>query len=192
VGEDGAAGWRDIDALAALVGHYGWLEWRLFELTGAWAARPEGDAEVRVWNAAAARRHGELATRWAERLPVRAGVDGGALVRPPSAELATALERLGALDDAGAATAVLVSTVLPRAGGLYRAHLEAASPVSEAPVAEVLVDAHRIATGETRSGRAVVRNVGDGGEGAAQVAELVTVFERVFDNARVFPAVRAS
>jgi len=192
VGEDATAGWRGIDALGALVGHYGWLEWRLFELTGAQAARPEGEAELRVWHAAAARRHGELATRWAERLPVRAGVDAGALVRPPSAELADALERLDALDDAGAATAVLVSTVLPRAAELYRAHLEVASPVREGSVAEVLVDAHRIAAGEAGSGRTLVRNLGDGPHNAVQVAELVTVFERVFDNKRVFPAVRAS
>ena len=86
-----AAGWRGIDELAALVGHYGWLEARLFELTGRWATAPAGDGaapdgradELRVWCAAASRRHGELAAHWAQRLPVRAGVDAGALVVAP-------------------------------------------------------------------------------------------------------------
>jgi hypothetical protein len=185
-------GWRGIDALAALVGHYAWLEWRTFEVTGAWAAQREGDAAVRVWCAAAARRHGELATRWAERLPVRAGVDAGALVQPPSGEVADALEQLGALDDVGAGTAVLVLGVLPRLGDLYRSHLVTASPVREGAVAEVLADASRIALGETRSGGIVVRNLGDGIDLASSPGDLVTVFERVFDNLRVFPAVRAS
>ena len=93
--------------------------------------------------------------RWAERLPVRAGVDAGTLVRAPSAELAGALDRLGALADAGAARGVLVSAVLPWLGAVYRAHLEAASAVSEAPVAEVLVDAGRTALAEARSGRSL-------------------------------------
>ena len=195
--EDGAeAGepeaWRDIDALAALVGSYGWLECRLFEVVGAWAARAEGDAALRVWCATTARRHGELAARWAERLPVRAGVDADALVRPPSADWADAFERLAALADVAAGTAVLVSAVLPRLGELYRAHLETASAVREAAVAEVLADASRIAAGEARSGHFVVRNFGDGIDPAAPAAHLVTVFERFFDNLRVFPAVRAS
>jgi hypothetical protein len=189
-GQDG--GWRGIDVLATLVGHYAWLEWRLFAITGAWAARGDGDAAVRVWCAAASRRHGQLATRWAECLPVRAGVDAGALVRPPSEELADALERLGALEDGVVATTTLVLGVLPRLADLYGSHLATASPVSEAAVAEVLSDAGRIAVGETRSGRFVVRNLGDGIDPAAAPNDLVTVFERVFDNLRVFPAVRAS
>jgi hypothetical protein len=192
VAEDEAAGWRGIDALAALVGHYAWLEWRIFELTGAWAARPSGDAELHVWCAAVARRHGDLATRWSERLPARAGVDAGALVRTPSPELAAALERLGGLADTGVALGVLVATVLPWLGKIYGAHLEMASPVHEAPVAEVLVESRRNAVGETRSGRSVVRNLGDEAERAARTADLVTDFEQVFDNVCVFPAVPAS
>jgi hypothetical protein len=193
VAEEGQdASWRGIDALAVLVGYYGWFEWRLFEVAGAWAARSEGEAATRVWCAATARRHGELARRWAERLPVRAGVDAGALVRPPSDELAGAFERLGALDEVGVGTAVLVSTVLPRLAEVYRAHLATASPVREAAVAEVLSDAQRIAAGEASSERFVVRNLGDGIGPAARAGDLVTVFERAFDNLRVFPAVRAS
>ncbi len=190
--EDELAGWRGIDALAALVGHYGWLEWRIFELTGDWAARPGGDAELQVWCAAVARRHGDLSTRWAERLPVRAGVDAGALVRAPAPEVATALDRLGDLADAAEALGVLVATVLPWLAGIYGAHLETASPVREAPVAEVLVESRRNALGETWSGRSVVRNLGDRAARAARAEDLVTDFEQAFNNSYVFPAVPAS
>jgi hypothetical protein len=192
VPEDGPAGWRSIDALAALVGHYGWLEWRLFVLTGEWAARPGGDAEVQVWCAAAARRHGDLATRWAERLPVRAGVEAGALVRAPSPQVASAIDRLSGLADTGVALGVLVATVLPKLGEIYGAHLETASPVREAAVAEVLVESRRNALGETWSGRSVVRNLGDRAARGARAADLVTDFEQAFDNFYVFPAVPAS
>jgi hypothetical protein len=106
--------------------------------------------------------------------------------------LAAALEGLGEFDDAGAALGVLVSTVLPWLGEIYGAHLETASPVREAPVAEVLVESRRNVLGETRSGRSVVHKLGVGAEGAARAADLVMDFEQVFDNARVFPAVRLS
>jgi hypothetical protein len=187
-----AAGWRRIEALAELVGHYGWLEWRIFALTGAWATRPGADPEFAVWCAATARRHGDLSTRWAERLPLRAGVDAGALVRASSPELAVAFDRLGGLDDTGVALGVLVGAVLPGLAAIYESHLETASPVREATVAEVLVESRRIALGEARSGMSVVRNLGDEAGRAARAADLVTDFEQVFDNFCVFPAVPSS
>jgi hypothetical protein len=185
-------GWRGIDALAAAVGHYGWLEWRLFEVTGAWGTRRGGAPEVVMWCAAAARRHGDLATRWADRLPVRAGVDAGDLVRPHSTELADALGRLADLADLAVGTAVLVAAVLPGLARVYGADLTTVSPVREAPVAEILLLARRTALGETRSGASVVRNFGDGIELASRAGDLVTVFEQVFDQMCVFPAVRTS
>jgi hypothetical protein len=78
--------WRGIDALGETVGGYCWLEHRLFEVTGSWAvAKSETaiPAEMRVFFAALSRRHGSLAERWSARLPVRAGVDASALVKPP-------------------------------------------------------------------------------------------------------------
>ncbi len=76
-----AVAWRGIDELAGLVGAYCWVEHRLFEVTGAWASVPEAggasidsaDAELRVWCAATAQRHGALAGRWAERFSCSAG-----------------------------------------------------------------------------------------------------------------------
>jgi hypothetical protein len=208
VAEDSSA-WRDIGALAALVGHYAWLEEQIFTLTGAWASgtgvnstgvrstdeSPEGAAlvaEAQVWSAAASRRHGLLATRWVERLPVRAGVDAAALVRAPSDDLAAAFAALGQVDDAPAGAAVLAGTVLPWLGGIYLAHLQVASAVTESSVAEVLLEARRIGVADTTGGQSIVRNLGDESELRTRTGDLVTQFAQIVDTLCVFPAVPTS
>ncbi len=197
------AGWRGIDALAALVGSHAWLEGALFELTGNWATRtrtaPDAsdgsraeEDELAVWCAAVARRHGELAGRFAERLPLRAGVDAPALVRVPGDGLAEALERIAALDELAVGVGVLVAGVLPWVDRRYRAHLATASAVNEASVAEVLVEARRTVLGEIRGGRSVGQTLRDDRERALRVGSEVTLFDQMTANARVFPAVRPS
>jgi hypothetical protein len=191
---DVAPPWRRIDELAELVGVYCWVERRIFELSGAWAAGPRAledpsaRGELRVWCAAASRRHGELAARWAERLPVRAGVDRVELVRPPPGPLAGALEALATEPDGMVHFGALVETVLPRLQGVYEAHLHAGSPVSEGSVLEVLVEARRELAGEIRGGRALLGPPGSSEAGQRLRQEI----ERAFDATGVFPAVRPS
>ncbi len=192
------AGWRGIDDLAALVGHYGWLEGRLFELTGRWATAPARDGaapdaladELRVWCAAASRRHGELAAHWAQRLPMRAGVDAGALVVAPEGPLGEAMDGLEAEAELGDGVAVLVGTVLPWVGETYARHAAAASPVSEAPVLEVLMEARRAVEGEIRGGRSLLER---GGTGPLVTARTnVTILSQPFEEISVLPAVHPS
>jgi hypothetical protein len=184
--------WRDIGELGALVGHYAWLEEQLFELTGAWASGELHHAESQVWCAAVSRHHGMLAARWAERLPVRAGVDAGALIRAPSEGLADAFAALSEVDDVSVGVAVVARSVLPWLGETYLAHHRVASAVSEAPVSEVLMEARRIITAETTGGQSVVRNLGDESELQSSTGDLVTYFARITDKWCVFPAVRTS
>ncbi len=143
------------------MGAYCWTEELVFGLTGSWATGPGeaaagAAAEARVWCAAASRRHGELAGRWACRLPVRAGVDASALVAAPPGPLANAFAELVAEPDVLVGIAALVEVVLPGLDAVYAAHLGSASPVSEAPVMEVLVEARREVGAEIRGGRTVV------------------------------------
>ncbi len=192
------AGWRGIDELAALVGHYCWLEGRLFELTGLWATAPARDGsepdaaadELRVWCAASSRRHGELAARWARRLPVRAGVDAGALVAAPSAALAEALVALEAGVEPGDGVAVLVGTVLPWVDELYRRHAALALAVSEGPVQEVLAEARRALGGEIRGGRSLLGR--GGAEPFVTSRTIVTVLSQALEEICVLPAVHPS
>jgi hypothetical protein len=191
--------WRTIDELAGVVGAYCWLERRLFEVAGAWASEPgpaeaeadAGEAELRVWCAALARRHGDLAGRWAARLPVRAGVDAAALISAPGRPegLAEALDELAATKERAAGVAGLVETVLPWLGGVYAADLATASPVREGPVMEVLVEARREGSAEIRGGQSLLRRRPENGKPSRH---LGTTFERAFVASRVFPAVWAS
>jgi hypothetical protein len=192
---DEGVAWRTIDELASLVGAYCWFERRLFELTGRWATEPgpadEGEAELRVWCAALSRRRGDLATRWAERLPVRAGVDVAALVGAPEGPegLAQALDELAATKERDEGVGALVETVLPWVGGVYSSHLAAASPVREASVMEVLVEARRVGSAEIRGGQSLLRRLPEVGKPSRH---LGTTFKRAFERPSVFPAVRPS
>jgi hypothetical protein len=205
VGEADGAGRRTIQQLAALVGHYCWVEQRLFALTGAAATAPAlvagdpGEAECRVWFAASARRHGTLAARWAEHLPMRAGVDRDALVAPPPGGLPGLLDELAATatSDPARGLAGLVEGVLPALAATYGVHLEAASPVSEAPVMEGLVEARREVLGEIRGGVSLLEGLpagarGNGQPGSQGGAAFSGIVERAFDGFGVFPAVRPS
>jgi hypothetical protein len=190
-------GWRTIDELASVVGAYCWFERRLFEIAGGWASEPGPadadvrEAELRVWCAALARRHGDLAGRWAARLPVRAGVDVAALISAPERPegLAEALDELAATKERAAGVAGLVETVLPWVGGVYSAHLAVASPVREGSVLEVLVEARREGLAEIQGGQSLLRRLPEVGKPSRH---LGTTFERAFVDSRVFPAVWAS
>jgi hypothetical protein len=205
VGEADGATHRGMEELAELVGHYCWVEHQLFALTGAAASAPAvvagdpGEAECRVWFAAASHRHGARAARWAEHLPVRAGVDRDALVAPPAGDLPGLLEEISglAVHDPSRALAGLAEGVLPGLAATYGAHLEGASPVSEAPVMEGLVQARREILGEIRGGLTLLGGLprgatGNGEAGSAEMGELTSVVERAFDGFGVFPAVHPS
>jgi hypothetical protein len=187
--------WRGIDELAGLIGAYCWVENRIFELSGIWATgtsdRPWGGLEPaqRVWCAGVSRRHGLLAASWAERLPVRAGLDRGALVAAPSGPLAGGLDALATASDPRVGLAVLVEALLPRLQSVYGRHGQTASPVSEASVLEVLTGAHRGLAAEISGGRALLEGSADG---LTRDAALGRRIERAFDETDVFPAVHTS
>jgi hypothetical protein len=187
--------WRGIDELAELVGTYCWLENRIFEISGVWATAanvgPSGGLEpsLRVWCAGVSRRHGLLAVRWAERLPVRAGVDRTALATAPAGPLVGGLDGLADTADARVGVATMVETVLPRLQAVYGVHRQTGSPVSEGSVLEVLMAALRDLAAEIGGGRALL-------EGSAAVITrddaLKQALERAFAETGVFPAVPTS
>ncbi len=190
-----AVSWRGIDELARLVGAYCWVEQRIFTLTGAWASAPSEGAEtvsepaLRVWCAAVSGHHGALAGCWAERLPLRAGVDRAALVVAPGGLLSDALDALAGKPDLGERVGALAMSLLPGLGAIYGDHLRTATPVSEAPIMEVLAHAHRVLHAEIRDGRALVEGYPQAPAGVGQVGEIL---ERVFEGMTLFPAVHPS
>jgi hypothetical protein len=191
---------RPIDELAALVGGYCWVEGRLFEMTGVWAGAEGGRPGITVCGHELSSLHGDNATRWRERLPVRAGVDAGALVVAPPGWDAV----LGALADQPEPflqLSGLVDAVLPRLRSGYRDHLAGAAAVREAPVIAVLRLAgagleRAIALGNAclaRVSQAGLQGDNSDGELARKRAEFGQDLQRLFeDGFRIFPAARAS
>ncbi len=187
--------WRGIDELAGLIGAYCWVENRIFEISGAWATGASGNPgdglppALRVWCAGLSRRHGLLAARWAERLPVRAGVDRAALVCAPPGPLAEALLAVAAASDARVGVGAMVEAVLPCLHAVYEAHGQTAAPVSEGSVLEVLAGAHRDLAAEISGGRALLKG---SAHGLTRDPALGPQVERAFAGTHVFPAVHAS
>ena len=64
--------------------------------------------------------------------------------------------RLAGKPDLGERVGALAMSLLPGLGAIYGDHLRTATPVSEAPIMEVLAHAHRVLHAEIRDGRALV------------------------------------
>ena len=136
---------------AHLIGAYRWIEHRLFELTGAWAAEVPVPA-VQVHLAEAARQHAWHAQLWADRLPVIDGVDPEALTRPLGPALGPLVAELAGekpedptaepsgADGHGVVQRLtgLYRVVLPRLLTTYARHLAHAVPVTDGPTIRAL------------------------------------------------------
>ena len=85
---------------------------------------------------------------------------------------------------------VLVGTVLPWVGEVYRRHAAGALPVSEAPVLEVLMEARRAVEGEIRGGGSLLEK--GGAEPLVTARTIVTILSQAFEEICVLPAVHPS
>lgn len=133
-----------IHAAAVRLGAYRWVEHRLFELTGTWAAAPGLVDVARVHLFESSAQHAWHAQLWADRLPVLAGVDPDGLTRPVGARAAALLDALEPAEvpepDPGAEAARgvrfvagLTAEVLPRLLGSYREFGRRLVPVTDGP-----------------------------------------------------------
>jgi hypothetical protein len=185
------AAWT-ISALAERCGAYCWVEHRLFQLTGQWAGTEDAPA-ARVHCSALSAQHAALAAQWADRLPVRAGVDVGALVVPPPGPLAEALTLLEHSPTMPTGLLGLVSSVLPRLLSSYAHHLAQAAPVSELPVMVILEAGVRETTLEIDLCRAVLQLGLNPPEETEIASHFCHQLERLFEGSRdIFPGARTS
>ena len=146
-----------LDASAALVGEYRWIEHALYRLLGQWVTDMP-IAAVQVHLDAQSMRHAWHAELFAERLPVLAGADPDRWTVPsaPTTALFAALSGTnppangsgsvpvpidpGVFEHPGALPrlAALYRVVLPRLVTGYELHLRVVSPMTDAPVARAL------------------------------------------------------
>ncbi len=131
--------------VATRFGAYRWVERRLFELTGAWAAAPGLPDEAQVFCFEVSAQHAWHAELWEARLPALAGVDRERLTRPLGPTVEPLLERLspeafdGTDEAAGRRFLVgLARVVLPLLVVSYRGLGRRLVPVADGPAIRAL------------------------------------------------------
>ncbi len=137
MGEDRPLGALPLERAAEHVGAYRWVERRLFELTGAWAAEADLPA-VQVHLDRVSTEHAWHAELWEDRLPVLDGTDREALTRPAGPALGALIDTLAATGQTLGRLAGLTRVVLPRLLVTYDRHLARAVPVADGPVVRAL------------------------------------------------------
>jgi len=122
---------------ARIIGHYRWVELRLFEILGGWVPDvPELGPKLIV--AAQAPHHAWHSSLWWDRLPELSGVDRDGLTVPANSDLVTFMDDLQGSERTIEKLVGLYRVVLPRAIAAYAGHLERASEVTDAPTIRAL------------------------------------------------------
>lgn len=170
VAEAPAGGALTLHQAATLVGAYRWIEERLFALTGRWSGQAAMTPPTQVLLFEASRQHGWHAELWAARLPLVAGIDAGALIRPAGPTLAPLLAALEGETSPARRLAGLHRVVLPRLATTYRRHLDRVVPVADRPVARVLRLVLADLDDQRAAGAAVLGELLDTPEGARAAA----------------------
>ncbi len=159
-------------------GAYRWVEHRLFELTGSWAAAPGVPDDARLFLFEASAQHAWHAELWEARLPKLAGVDRDRLTRPVGGAVGPLLASLapGAFDgdDETAGRRLLVGlarVVLPLLLVSYRRFGQRLLPVSDGPSIRALTLVVQDEEGELAVAEAAVDTLVSGPEVAQQAAE---------------------
>lgn len=125
-----------LEETARRVGHYRWVEMRLFEALGGWVATvPETDVKTMLGRHA--NHHAWHSELWTERLPELRAFDVDELTEPPNAAMQRFVEELAEPEDRGLTVEKLVGAyrvLLPHKIAAYTFHRSAASSVTDAPL----------------------------------------------------------
>jgi hypothetical protein len=124
-----------VEQTAARVGHYKWIEMRIFELLGGWVATI-GELGVKLRLGTHCYHHAFHAELWHKRLPELREMNPERLTRPPNPELEALVKALGEPEGADQTIEKLVGlyrVLLPHLIAAYTFHLNNASQLSDGP-----------------------------------------------------------
>ena len=124
-----------VDETAKRVGHYKWIEMRIFELMGGWVATvPELDVKLRLGSHCY--HHAFHADLWHKRLPELREMNPERLTLPPSPEVEAFMTAVGAPEEAGQTIEKLVGmyrVLIPRLIATYTYHQNNTSTITDSP-----------------------------------------------------------
>jgi len=156
LGDEGAL---PIDLMARVVGSYVWVEGRLFEILGHFAATDPAPVAVLYFDATAGGCAGRAAAMGG-LLPLIPGAGPDAVVVAPGDEAAGALDDLAGRPGTLSRLAGVVRVVLPRMVAGYQAHLARTVAVADANLARVLRTAVHEHLDALSQGEALLQRLG--------------------------------
>ncbi|MFZ9628988.1 MAG: hypothetical protein ACO3C1_06510 [Ilumatobacteraceae bacterium] len=122
---------------ARRLGHYRWVEQRLFEMLGAWATSvPEALVAVRL--GVHCHQHAWHVGLWRDRFPALHDLTPEQLTVAPDERVARFLDAVAEPDDTLARVVGVYRVVLPHLVAECRAHLDHTNDVTDGPTARVL------------------------------------------------------
>ena len=173
-----------VEESAKRVGHYKWVEMRLFEVLGGWVASvPELDVKMRLGTHCY--HHAWHAELWHKRLPELREMNPERLTQPPNDELVAFVDALTEPEGPDLTIEKLVGVyrvLLPRKIGAYTYHLAATSRITDAPTMRSLGFILEDETTDWRDGEMVLQSLIQTDEevqrAARRQAELETLINR--------------
>ncbi len=125
----------DVAESARRVGHYKWVETKLFEALGGWIATvPELDVKMRFGTHCY--KHAWHAELWHKRLPELREMNPDRLTQPPNDEFVAFITAMTEPEDAGLTIEKLVGAyrvLIPHKIAAYTYHLNNTSEITDAP-----------------------------------------------------------
>ena len=142
-----------IRATAQRLGHYRWVEQRLFEVLGEWATTVN-EAAVSTRLGVHCHHHAWHADLWRDRIPVIPDVSPDAVTVPTSAAFAGFVDEVVAPTDTLERLVGVYRVLVPHLIDACRAHLAATNATTDGPTARVLALVlrdleHDVADGES-------------------------------------------
>ena len=173
-----------VEESARRVGHYAWIEMRLFEALGGWVATvPELDVKTTLGRHCY--HHAWHAELWHKRLPELREMRPERLIRPPNADLEAFVAALTEPEAPDLTIEKLVGVyrvLLPRKIAAYTYHLAATSRITDAPTIRSLGFILDDETTDWREGEMLLQSLiqtdEEVGRAARRQAELETLINR--------------
>jgi hypothetical protein len=152
-----------VEESAKRVGHYKWVEMRLFEALGGWVATvPELDVKMRLGTHCY--HHAWHAELWHKRLPELREMNPDRLTVPPNDELVAFMDALAEPEDYGQTIEKLVGVyrvLIPALISAYTFHLNGTSTITDAPTIRSLKSALQDEFEDWRDGEMLLQSLID-------------------------------